>query len=156
MQLFLNCSPLLLLLSASFPGTATANSYIHFEHAHAGYEQPVYFPYYEGILGDHHLKRCVRREYPPTNGEECREQKKTCLWGIQQCNGAIEPATRCNCFHDTWACQAFLCPTIEDEFCPESPDTTEVCRNDLFCGYEDTVCERCSTPDNQVRLPKQQ
>lgn len=105
-------------------------------------------------MGDSKLKRCVRREYPPTDGEDCREKEKTCLWGQQRCDGDIEPTSRCNCANDIWSCQAFHCPSVEDEFCPATPDSSLVCRNDLFCGYEEKVCERCL--EFSVKLPTTQ
>lgn len=124
-------------------------SYLHF--AYQGHQVPVYFDEYESLLGENVLKLCIRREYPPDNGEQCRGVTKVCLWGAQRCgpDKHLEPTSRCNCKNNQWSCQAFLCPTMEGSTCPEKPSlgldlaALPICKTDLACGYMEKKCANC-------------
>jgi hypothetical protein len=118
--------------------------------AFPGYEEPPYFPAYEKLLGSDLLKRCVKREFPPTSGSRCRKDPKVCLWGQQTCanvspSGAdeVQPTTRCNCLDSVWQCQSFECPTFGG-FCPVQVSSsvlpTPICMTDLNCVYEEQTC----------------
>jgi hypothetical protein len=125
------------------------SSYLHF--AYPGFRAPVYFDEYEALLGPNVLKMCVRREYPPENGQQCRGTMKVCLWGSQRCgsDNHLEPTTRCNCKNNEWTCQAFLCPTMEGVTCPAKPSLGQdiaalpICKTDLACGYAEKACADC-------------
>lgn len=116
----------------------------------AGYEEPPYFQFYEDQLGADFMKRCQYRAEPPMEGQSgCRKKPKACMWGNQTCpdganrGGLVQPTTRCTCYHNSWMCQPFQCPTIDAQ-CPSvDPSvltTAPVCSADLNCGYEDQFC----------------
>lgn len=128
-----------------------------FKHAHAGYVEPPYFQYYEDNIGCEHLKRCVRREDPPVDGESCRPKPKSCIFGSQTCpsgdtttpGGTLQPNLRCDCRNEIWTCKNFTCPTM-DPICPlTKPDlgdgsmmtttTPMICSTDMHCGYGENV-----------------
>lgn len=111
----------------------------------SSYEEPPYFQHYEDQLGASYMKRCQMRLDPPNGGDSCRRQPKACMWGDQTCLGTVrlQPTARCNCYEGSWACQPFLCPTIEPK-CPSADPSTvtpaSVCSTDLACGYEEQTC----------------
>lgn len=130
-----------------FPESVSAEGdFIHF--SYTGYQEPLYFNEYESLMGHEVLKRCVRREYPPEGEGHCRDLEKTCLWGSQRCDGELEPTTRCNCRNDNWTCQSFFCPTMEP-LCPATnpsgEDPAPICKKDMKCAYEKTICDDCPT-----------
>lgn len=138
-------------VDAKFTSDVGQGSFLHF--AYPGFQAPVYFDEYEELLGPSVLKMCVRREYPPEKGDQCRSDRKVCLWGSQRCgadNDVLEPTSRCNCVNNEWACQAFLCPTM-GATCPEKPSIgienvadLPICKADLTCGYMEKTCEDCN------------
>lgn len=116
--------------------------FIHF--AYPGYVEPPYFQKYEDLLGQDYMKRCVKRQTPPKDGDTCRRLPKACLFGEQTCpDGSVEPTTRCNCQDGVWSCEDFQCPTI-DASCPiDSPRSDpvfSVCGTDLTCAYGAQDC----------------
>ena len=149
---------LLALFNVVSSEAGARTSFLHF--AFPGFEAPVYFDEYEQLLGYNVLKMCVRREYPPKTGEQCRGSTKICLWGSQRCSSSdagspdtvittLQPTTRCNCHNNEWTCQAFLCPTMEAT-CPEKPSigidnvaALPICKTDLTCGYMEKTCANC-------------
>lgn len=120
--------------------------------AYEGYIEPSYFQFYEANLGSNYLKRCVKREQPPNDGDLCRKNPKACFWGEQICTdvgaGSTQPTTRCNCENESWSCFDFMCPTIADSTCPaEDPSTPSsmdavepICSDDMTCVYEEQTC----------------
>lgn len=65
------------------------------------------------------LKRCYKRQNPPTVGTTCAKRAKTCYWGDQPCgiDGSIPyPTTTCHCdgengLRGTWSCEPVVCPS---------------------------------------------
>lgn len=129
----------------NFVDTSVCEKAIPFiQFAYPGYKEPSYFQKYENLFGQEYMKRCVKREGPPREGDRCRAKPKACLFGEQTCPGGnVEPTTRCNCKNRVWSCQDFQCPTI-DPGCPLDSPTSDpllsVCSNDLTCAYGAQDC----------------
>lgn len=83
------------------------------------YETPLWYARMENEDTTGLLRKCMRRQTAPTNGEHCGNDEKLCYFETQDCDGVgAHPLKRCYCDGVTgsrqWQC--------EDEQCPIFPD----------------------------------
>lgn len=87
-------------------------------------EQPWYDVLQDTFEGEN-LKRCFKRQFPPTEGAVCAKTPKTCFFGSQDCGAAgSSPEVGCHCngtFTDKgrWSCVAVICPGSNPPFAEE-------------------------------------
>lgn len=83
------------------------------------YQEPLWWPYVTNNFVVVNLKRCVKREFAPTEGNLCAIHAKTCYFGNQECADiGPYPTTECFCNGDgsspgIWSCQDDMqCPFV--------------------------------------------
>lgn len=80
------------------------------------YELPVWWATIESTYEGDDLKRCFKRQFPPTPGITCATREKTCFFGNQMCTDGLQyPDTKCFCNGSknspgTWSCEPVVCP----------------------------------------------
>lgn len=83
------------------------------------YELPNWWDAVQNVNGSDNLKRCFKRQFPPTQGDACATRIKICYFGDQFCPAPINgpfPTTKCTCNGSknapgTWNCEAEVCPS---------------------------------------------
>jgi hypothetical protein len=82
------------------------------------YELPSWWNTVQQTNGSTDLKRCFKRQFPPTQGSTCATRRKVCYFFEQECPGGTFPTTKCTCNGSqnnlgSWNCEAESCP-LED------------------------------------------
>lgn len=79
------------------------------------YQEPPWWSVINAEFTGVNLKRCFKREFPPTVGDLCATSAKTCFFGNQDCPG-VGPYPQTKCFCDgngspgNWSCTSEPCP----------------------------------------------
>lgn len=79
------------------------------------YELPNWWDAVQAANGSENLRRCYKRQFPPTQGSTCATRIKICYFGDQTCSGGDFPATKCTCngsqnVAGAWNCEPEACP----------------------------------------------
>lgn len=85
----------------------------------SSYETPLWYARVENDDTTGLLRKCMRRQDPPTTGDHCGHDEKICFFETQDCDGVgAHPMQRCYCdgLHGSqqWQCEEEQCPIYPD------------------------------------------
>eukprot|EP00545_Synedropsis_sp_CCMP1620_P005670 CAMPEP_0119013724 /NCGR_PEP_ID=MMETSP1176-20130426/8839_1 /TAXON_ID=265551 /ORGANISM="Synedropsis recta cf, Strain CCMP1620" /LENGTH=238 /DNA_ID=CAMNT_0006966835 /DNA_START=161 /DNA_END=877 /DNA_ORIENTATION=+ len=120
------------------------------------YEEPNWWDQIKSAKGHSKLRRCVKREIPPVQGETCRKGK-LCYFGDQSCDdssNSSHPNLKCRCVHDvelgdawgSWACKPENCPICPLEPAAATAPGATCSYEGLMCNYGEDHCCGDTTP----------
>lgn len=117
------------------------------------YEAPLWYARMEDEDTTGTLRRCMRRENTPANGEHCGASEKLCFFETQDCDGVgAHPLKRCHCDgedgNQQWSCTDEQCPIYPDPArtgcAPEDEEVDHgndpLCPNDSPLGAGTSTC----------------
>lgn len=78
---------------------------------------------------------------PPSTGDTCGSEIKTCFFETQRCNDGLElPSNTCVCIDNKWECQVFACPN-DTSRCPNIENGPECDDPTVFPdGVDEITC----------------